>query len=114
MRLTEEAPEVIDEFTLEQFDTVYCDACCPDCSSPLLAGPRGCGAWNVLCSNRACRQEFNIDEYGFTIDRNGKADDERARMFDGIIKGSGGERRAPQPSRLKRFLTWIGLASNET
>lgn len=113
MRLTEEGPEVTDEFTLAQFDMVYCDSQCPYCGSPLLAGPQGCGAQNVLCANLSCRQEFNLDAWGFTIDRNGKADDKRARMFGGVIRFNGGKRRVQPPSWLKRFLSWIGIAKTQ-
>jgi hypothetical protein len=34
---------------------------CPDCSSPLLPGPRGGAAQNFYCTNRDnCRAGFNL------------------------------------------------------
>ena len=61
--------------TLEQLPD---DGSCPDCrKGPLIAGPRGGAARNVLCDN--CLSEFNVlVPTGHIIDRMGKCSPARA------------------------------------
>jgi hypothetical protein len=58
---------------------------CPDCSSPLLPGPRGGAAQNFYCTNReTCRAGFNLTFHNGLLviaQRIGEVADETYAMY---------------------------------